>query len=65
VTWINRDRAPHTVTSGVVPTPDGLWDSGALPIEVGGFTHVFNEPGEFPYWCQIHPFMVGTVTVTP
>ncbi|MFQ6027263.1 MAG: hypothetical protein ACE5Q6_07205 [Dehalococcoidia bacterium] len=52
VVWTNRDRAPHTATSGVAPTKDGVWDSGVLPIEGGGFIFVFKEAGKFPYFCQ-------------
>jgi plastocyanin len=26
-----------------------------------GFT--FNQPGVFPYWCRVHPFMIGVITV--
>lgn len=25
----------------------------------------FDTPGEMPYWCGLHPPMVGTVTVKP
>ena len=25
----------------------------------------FDAPGELPYWCGLHPPMVGTVTVKP
>ena len=25
----------------------------------------FDTPGELPYWCGLHPPMVGTVTVKP
>ncbi|HXL41206.1 MAG TPA: plastocyanin/azurin family copper-binding protein, partial [Actinomycetota bacterium] len=29
------------------------------------FTHTFTAPGTYAYICQIHPFMHGTVVVTP
>ena len=29
------------------------------------FTHTFTTPGTYAYICQIHPFMHGTVVVTP
>ena len=32
-------------------------------ITEGSFTHVFDEAGEFPYLCSIHPEMTGLVTV--
>jgi plastocyanin len=27
------------------------------------FTRTFDKPGEYPYYCSIHPFMKGTITV--
>ncbi|MFL6399686.1 MAG: plastocyanin/azurin family copper-binding protein [Nitrososphaeraceae archaeon] len=27
------------------------------------FSHKFNTAGEFPYFCQLHPTMVGKVIV--
>ena len=62
VTWVQSGNNPHTTTSS-----QGLWDSGVIPGGSGGsFSHTFNEPGTFPYFCTIHvnQGMVGTVTVT-
>ena len=62
VTWINADGVPHTVTSGGGGEADGGFDSSLLgPGQA--FTHQFNEPGEFPFTCTLHPHMNGTVTV--
>ncbi|NIU01967.1 MAG: hypothetical protein GWN01_13955, partial [Nitrosopumilaceae archaeon] len=43
--------------------PDGVFDS---QLFMGGttFSHVFSYPGEFPYFCLVHPWMVGTVIVS-
>ena len=58
VTWTNFDGATHTATAD-----DGTFDSG--DIEAGEeFSFTFEEPGTFSYICEIHPDMVGTVTVT-
>jgi plastocyanin len=27
------------------------------------FSHTFEAAGEFPYFCQVHPWMNGIVTV--
>jgi plastocyanin len=62
VTWTNQDGVAHTSTSGVPGSPDGLWDSSALSSG-GSFSFTFEQPGEFPYFCRIHSFMTGTVTV--
>jgi plastocyanin len=67
VTWTNDDFMPHTVTSG---TPEQMgtneagkdFNSGFLGTKTS-FTHTFETAGEISYFCQIHPNMVGTVTV--
>lgn len=67
VTWTNKDSTPHTVTSGSGGTPDGKFDSSpgfkTLMVPQGTFSHTFEEAGEFPYYCGLHPNMVGTVIV--
>ncbi len=62
VEWTNRDVVPHTSTSGVSPMRDGTWDSLNLSTN-GRYSFTFDEAGEFPYWCTVHPFMTATVTV--
>jgi plastocyanin len=63
VTWTNEDAQPHTVNSGENATPDGTFDSGILaPAATYDFT--FTEAGEYPYFCLLHPNMVGTVSVS-
>src|SRR5918996_1397538 len=63
VTWTNNDAQPHTATSGQNATPDGTFDSGIMAPQ-GTFEHTFTEAGEFPYFCLLHPNMVGTVSVS-
>jgi plastocyanin len=57
VTWINEDEAPHTATS-----TDKAFNSGGLDTD-DKFSFVFNEKGEFPYFCALHPHMKATITV--
>jgi plastocyanin len=68
VTWINDDTQPHTVTSGSNGTPDGKFDSSPnlnpLMTSEQTFSHTFEEAGEYPYYCAVHPNMVGTVNVS-
>ena len=63
VRWENADTALHTVTSGSPEDgPSEIFDSGLFnPGE--GFTYQFTETGEYDYFCLIHPWMVGTITV--
>jgi plastocyanin len=63
VTWTNDDLQPHTATSGENATPDGIFDSGIM-APGATFEHTFTESGEFPYFCLLHPNMVGTVSVS-
>jgi plastocyanin len=66
VTWTNDDTALHTVTSGVVvnsaPQPDGKFDSGIM-ANGKTFSFVFDEVGEYDYYCLLHPYMTGIVVV--
>jgi len=64
VIWINDDTAAHTVTSGDIKAggPDGNFDSG-LFMSGATFSHMFEEEGEFPYFCLVHPWMQGIVIV--
>ncbi len=63
VTWSNDDTAAHTVTSGsAAGGPDGNFDS-SLFMAGGTFSHTFDEAGEYPYFCMVHPWMSGTITV--
>lgn len=67
IIWVNDDTAPHSATSGSGfddAEYGSLFDSGLL--EQG---QEFSVPaadlgaGEHPYFCIVHPYMVGTVTV--
>lgn len=66
VTWSNDDNAAHTVTSGDLSAdPDNVgtvFDSG-LFMAGATFSHKFDAAGDYPYFCMVHPWMVGTVTV--
>ena len=64
VVWKNADTAAHTVSSGT-PTdgPDGIFDSG-LFAPGKSFPYTFAEKGNYPYFCIVHPWMIGTVIVT-
>ncbi|HZD34571.1 MAG TPA: plastocyanin/azurin family copper-binding protein [Nitrososphaeraceae archaeon] len=42
----------------------GLSGDTALMTKGTTFTHTFDTVGEFPYFCQLHPTMIGKVIVT-
>lgn len=67
VAWFNDDPDQlHTVTSG---TPDGeansgrVFNSGGIPYG-SFFQYTFDQEGTFDYYCAIHPWITGTVTVS-
>jgi plastocyanin len=59
VTWVNRDDVPHTATSNTKPK---AFDSRTLDMDES-FSFVFNQAGEFPYFCAVHPHMTGKIIV--
>jgi plastocyanin len=63
VTWTNDDAQPHTVNSGENAMQSGLFDSPIMPTQAT-FEYTFTEAGEVPYFCILHPNMVGTVSVS-
>ncbi len=63
VTWINQDNIGHTVQSqdakgNVIP----LFNSGLLKTG-DTFSYKFDKPGVYHYFCTIHPWRIGIVTV--
>jgi len=62
--WHNVDTMAHTVSSG---TPaeglDDVFDS-SLVAAGGMFSYKFEEAGTYDYFCMVHPWMTGIVTVS-
>jgi len=57
VTWTNGDDIPHTVVS-----KDGVFKSKVL--DTGDhFSFTFAKPGQFGYFCSLHPHMTGMIIV--
>ena len=64
VVWENADTAAHTVTSGIPDSgSNGLFDSGLIGPGKS-FQYQFTEVGDYEYFCVVHPWMTGVVTVT-
>ncbi|HEY4214330.1 MAG TPA: metallophosphoesterase [Steroidobacteraceae bacterium] len=57
VTWINDDDDPHTVSA-----TDGTFRSKTLDT-ADRYDFTFGQPGEFAYFCTLHPHMTGKVVV--
>lgn len=58
VTWINKDPVPHTVSGASLS-----WGTHETIGRLGRVTHAFKSEGVFPYYCWLHPSMVGAVVV--
>lgn len=64
VTWVNKDTAAHTATSGTIKNgPDGKFDTGLLQSGEK-FSQKFDTAGKYDYFCLVHPWMKGKVTVS-
>jgi amicyanin len=57
VTWTNRDDIPHTVAA-----KDRLFKSKAMDTDET-YSFTFSTPGEYSYFCSLHPHMTGTIVV--
>ncbi len=57
VTWVNKDDIPHTVVA-----KDGAFKSRALDTDQQ-FSFKFDKAGTYPYYCSVHPKMVGKIVV--
>lgn len=66
VLWTNNGNAPHTTTSdgcsGTGTVGVALWCSPTLN-DNDTFSLAFSTAAKYPYFCNIHPSMQGTVQV--
>ncbi len=73
VRWTNNDAVPHTVTTddGYVDQINGPFNSleqqelvpGGFLMPGTTFEFVFTEVGKYPYHCEPHPWMQGSIEV--
>jgi 3',5'-cyclic-AMP phosphodiesterase len=57
VTWTNHDDVPHNIVS-----TEQRFKSPALDTD-GQFSHTFDAPGSYRYFCSLHPRMTGRIVV--
>lgn len=58
VQWVNEGNAPHDVTStDSGPLASGTVQNGQM------YSFTFEQPGDYAYFCSIHPDMTASVTV--
>ena len=64
VVWVNDDNVLHTIQSqDESGSPTGLFNSNVLNTGER-FAFKFDESGTYDYFCTLHPWRVGQVTVT-
>ncbi len=59
VTWMNNGSLPHTVTGA-----NASWGDYNELLDGQSLSHTFDAAGSYPYYCLLHPGMVGAVVVT-
>jgi plastocyanin len=68
VIWTNRDQILHTVTAGTTSGGDDANKTGLFDAPLDGvgktFSHTFDEPGTYEYFCDRHHSMMGKVVVS-
>ena len=57
VVWTNRDDVPHNVVSTEQKFKSPVLDTDDT------FSHQFDTPGAYKYFCSIHPKMTGRIVV--
>ncbi len=63
VQWNNVDKAAHTISGGnPADGPSGVFDSSLLNAGLE-YSFTFNDAGNYDYFCMVHPWMTGSVTV--
>ena len=63
VTWENHDDAIHVVVSGDPNSgTEGLFATAFLKMNES-FSYTFNSEGNFRYFCTLHPWMNGLISV--
>ena len=67
VTVTNDDTLPHTVTSGTGPTDPNSAQSFDTSLINGGESATLSlaqvAAGQYDYYCMVHPYMTGKLTV--
>lgn len=68
VTWSNKQStAPHSVVEGIAGSPPGtdFGDQTKLlaPGSSDTYSFTFTKPGDYPFYCGVHPSMIGWITV--
>ena len=58
--WKNQAGETHTSTAD-----GGAWNTGNIPNGATSSPITVGALGSYGYHCEIHPSMVGTLTIVP
>jgi len=63
--WHNTDKILHTVTSGlgIEDNIRGKEFDSSIIIPDRTYNHTFSDIGEYPYFCILHPAMIGKIII--
>ena len=70
IVWVNKDTTPHTATAGTGASDPNSGKAFDTKIIANGQSSPVQhlkgvKAGDVvPYYCQIHPYMTGKITVT-
>ncbi len=64
VTWVNEDKAAHTVTSGTPESGSSEIFDSSLFMPGREFSVKFTKKGTYRYYCIVHPWKEGKIIVT-
>jgi plastocyanin len=64
---VNQDTVPHTLSSGTGPQDPNsaqLFDTSLInPSESATVSLAQVSPGQYDYYCMVHPYMTGKISV--
>ena len=58
VTFVNDDEEPHNVSAADRSSRSPILPPGAR------YARQYTAPGDYPYFCALHPHMTGHIVVT-
>jgi Icc protein len=58
ISWVNHDDVPHVVLSTEKKFKSPVLDTDEK------FSHSFDAPGTYEYFCSLHPRMTGRIVVS-
>jgi len=61
IIFLNTDNVPHSLSSGTTALATEYWPVQLL-MAGESQTITLDSAGEYPFYCMVHPWMIGTIT---